>query len=210
MKRSYGQNCALATALDKIGERWTLLIARELLIGPRRYGDLLSNLQGIGTNLLADRLKHMQAQGLIEKTGQQYRLTALGHRLGPVIWQLVRFGLAFGVPEEPGYLSRPEWDSVALRALYMPERDIGLSGRYVLELGGTSNCVEKIGDDVRVTPGECADPRARVSLSKRCAQQLADGELTLDKGIRRRMVRISGSVDDARQLLHAFGLHAVE
>ena len=85
-KRSYQQNCALAYALDLLGERWTLLIVRELLIGPRRYGELLDNLTGIGTNLLADRLRELQAQGLIEKHGQRYELSEPGrlieHREG--------------------------------------------------------------------------------------------------------------------------------
>src|SRR2546421_12355412 len=66
-KRSYGQFEGLANALDAIGERWTLLLVRELLLGPRRYKDLLEGLPGIGTNLLARRLKELQWAGVIEK-----------------------------------------------------------------------------------------------------------------------------------------------
>jgi hypothetical protein len=67
-RRKYGQACDIARALDLGGERWTLLLARELITGPRSYGQLSSALPGIGTNLLADRLKQLEADGLIEKT----------------------------------------------------------------------------------------------------------------------------------------------
>src|SRR5919108_6323958 len=66
-KRSYNQYCAVARGLDVIGERWTLLLVRELLLGPKRYGDLLAAATGIGTNLLAERLREMEAGGLVEK-----------------------------------------------------------------------------------------------------------------------------------------------
>ena len=65
-KRSYGQYCGLAHALDLIGERWSLLVIRELMTGPKRYKDLLKRLPGIGTNLLAQRLKFQEEQGILE------------------------------------------------------------------------------------------------------------------------------------------------
>ena len=63
--RSYNQFCALAYALDTVGERWTLLIIRELLAGPRRFKDLLDGLPDISTNLLTERLKHLEQQGIL-------------------------------------------------------------------------------------------------------------------------------------------------
>ena len=66
-KRSYGQYCAVARGLDLIGDRWTLLIARDLLLGPKRYKDLLDGLPGIGTNLLAARLRELAGAGLVER-----------------------------------------------------------------------------------------------------------------------------------------------
>ncbi len=94
-KRSYDQNCALAIALDRVGERWTLLIVRELLIKPRRYGELLANLSGMGTNLLANRLQQLQEDGLIEKLAPEgghatYRLTADGWLLEEVVAAMIR------------------------------------------------------------------------------------------------------------------------
>ena len=67
-KRSYRQNCALALASDLVGERWSLLMIRDLLTGPKRYNELGQSLQGMGTNLLASRLKQLETAGIVEKT----------------------------------------------------------------------------------------------------------------------------------------------
>jgi DNA-binding HxlR family transcriptional regulator len=84
--KSYRQYCALARGLDVIGDRWVLLIVRELLNGPRRYGELTHGLPGIATNLLADRLRSMQARGLIAKTDDdRYELTDWGDGLHEVV-----------------------------------------------------------------------------------------------------------------------------
>lgn len=84
--RSYGQYCALARGLDVVGDRWVLLIVRELLNGPRRYGELTHGLPGIATNLLAERLRTMQANGLVAKTDDdRYQLTERGQGLREVV-----------------------------------------------------------------------------------------------------------------------------
>src|SRR3954452_20420759 len=107
MKRSYNQFCGLAKALDIVGERWTLLVVRNLLLGPRRYSDLLRELPGITTNLLAKRLKELEAMGILERTTlaspaqtEAYALSPLGEALEPAVMELARWGGAFmGVPE---------------------------------------------------------------------------------------------------------------
>src|SRR2546427_742794 len=90
-KRSYDQWCAVARSLDIVGERWTMLIVRDLLVGPKRYTDLLTGLPGIGTNLLAQRLRELEANGLVERAdlpppaaATVYRLTERGEALWPV------------------------------------------------------------------------------------------------------------------------------
>lgn len=97
--RSYGQYCALARAMDIVGERWTLLIVRELFAGDCRYSDLRDALPGIATNLLATRLRDLQGHGIVETyeaarpvRGVVYRLTPRGRQLGPVLKALVAFG----------------------------------------------------------------------------------------------------------------------
>jgi DNA-binding HxlR family transcriptional regulator len=97
--RSYHQFCGIAKALDVVGERWTLLIVRDLLIGPRRYGDLLGGLPGITTNLLAKRLRQLEELELVEKSRSLppasttlYRLTPAGRELEPVLLALGGWG----------------------------------------------------------------------------------------------------------------------
>ena len=90
--KSYGQYCVLARGLDVVGDRWVLLIVRELLTGSRRYGELVHGLPGIATNLLAERLRTMQANGLVAKTDDdRYQLTERGEGLRDVVFAIVRW-----------------------------------------------------------------------------------------------------------------------
>ncbi len=100
-RRNYNQNCPIARGLDVLGERWTLLILRELVGGPRRYGDLRAELPGIATNLLAERLKELQDAGLVDRTDLPapigrtvYTLSDMGwQRVLPVLQSIAWFGL---------------------------------------------------------------------------------------------------------------------
>ncbi len=206
MKRSYRQNCALAYGLDIVGERWTLLIVRELLIADKRYGELIENLPGIGTNLLADRLKEMEERGLVSRVGARYRLTDLGRGLEPVVHAIVRFGLMLNKPDDSSWLTRPEWDVVALRALYDAGLGGGIEGTHVIELNKSAFLIEKAGDEVRISPGDDDAAATRVSLSKATARRLGTGKLRLADAIRSGRVVIRGARRDARRLLAAFGL----
>jgi DNA-binding HxlR family transcriptional regulator len=100
-RRNYNQNCPIALGLDILGERWTLLILRELVGGPRRYGDLRAELPGIATNLLAERLKELQDAGLVDRADLPapigrtvYTLSDLGwQRVLPILQSVAWFGL---------------------------------------------------------------------------------------------------------------------
>jgi DNA-binding HxlR family transcriptional regulator len=114
--RSYGQRCPLARALDLIGERWTFLVIRELLLGPRRYTDLLDGLPGVGTNILAARLTALQAAGLVTKRtlpapapATVYELTDAGRELGPTVRSLSEWGERHGAPATDEQTVRPAW-----------------------------------------------------------------------------------------------------
>jgi DNA-binding HxlR family transcriptional regulator len=124
-RRSYAQYCGLSRALDVVGERWTLLVVRNLLLGPLRYSELLRGLPGITTNLLAKRLKEMEEHGLLERVraaagegGQAYRLTAVGRALEPAVHALGSWGWRWmGSPAADEHRSL-EWLMVALRRRY--------------------------------------------------------------------------------------------
>jgi DNA-binding HxlR family transcriptional regulator len=114
--KRYDQYCPIACALGLVGERWTLLVVRELMQGPKRYTDLVDQLPGIGTNILAARLKDLEAAGLVEKhklpppaASTVYELTVAGRNLRPVLHELARFGARLMGPPpldalEPGWL----------------------------------------------------------------------------------------------------------
>jgi DNA-binding HxlR family transcriptional regulator len=90
--KSYGQYCAIARSLDVVGDRWTLLIVRELLGGPRRYGDLQDGLPGIATNLLAERLRHLEQHAVVERDSRgTYKLTKWGQGLAEPVYALARW-----------------------------------------------------------------------------------------------------------------------
>ena len=118
-KRTYQQHCGLARALDVVGERWTLLIVRELLLGPKRYRELLERLDGLTTNLLARRLKEMEENGLIERNGRLYRLTPRGEQLETPILELGRWGLSLLVEQpRPEDRKDPSWALFAQKRHY--------------------------------------------------------------------------------------------
>lgn len=121
-RREYGQACGLAFALDIVGERWTLLIIRELLIRPARFNDLLDHLESIGPNLLSTRLRDLTKAGIVtsrqvpgDGRGREYALTPRGEELRPAILHLARWGL--GVPHSSSTETRPEWVALAIEAL---------------------------------------------------------------------------------------------
>ncbi|MFD9127903.1 winged helix-turn-helix transcriptional regulator, partial [Kitasatospora sp. NPDC059571] len=115
-RRSYDQYCAVARALDAVGERWSLLIVRELLGGPRRYTDLHADLPGVSTDILAARLKQLEAEGLVERRRLErpasafvYGLTERGLALGPVLDALATWGTPeLGAPR-PTDAVREHW-----------------------------------------------------------------------------------------------------
>jgi DNA-binding HxlR family transcriptional regulator len=121
--RSYGQYCSVAKALDVVGDRWTLLIVRELLArGPSRYTDIRSGLPGIATNLLADRLREMEAADLVSREDAPppvattlFRLTERGAALSAVIFELGRWGVPLMADHQPDDAFRGQWLRLPVR-----------------------------------------------------------------------------------------------
>jgi DNA-binding HxlR family transcriptional regulator len=123
--RSYGEYCALAKSLDVVGDRWTLLIVRELAIqGACRYTDLRNGLPGIATNLLADRLRELEQTGVISREDAPppiattlFRLTPRGEQLRPVLENLIRWGLPLMSEQEPNDAVRSHWLAWAIELM---------------------------------------------------------------------------------------------
>jgi DNA-binding HxlR family transcriptional regulator len=162
VKRSYGQYCAVARALDLIGERWTLLLVRELLLGPRRYTDLLRGLPGIGTNLLADRLRELEAAGLVARrtlpppaSSSVYELTQLGEGLRATVLELGRWGGR--LLGEPAGEMRPGWYVVSMTATFRPDAAAGLDETYELRVDDDAFALHVHDGTVDIVPPVRAD-----------------------------------------------------
>jgi DNA-binding HxlR family transcriptional regulator len=123
--RSYDEYCALARSLDVVGDRWTLLVVRELALkGPSRYTDLRAGLPGIATNLLADRLRDLERAGVIARAEAPppiattlFSLTPRGERLRPVLEELGRWGMPLMTEQKPTDAIRSHWLAWALELL---------------------------------------------------------------------------------------------
>jgi DNA-binding HxlR family transcriptional regulator len=118
--RSYGQFCALARALDVVGDRWTLLVIRELAARPCRFRDLTEGLPGIAPNLLAERLRLLIAEGVIsrDEATASYQLTDRGKELGGALKALVRWGIPLMLRGQDGDESRVHWLALAIGAIF--------------------------------------------------------------------------------------------
>ncbi|RSN54351.1 transcriptional regulator [Amycolatopsis sp. WAC 04182] len=141
--RSYGQYCGLARALDVVGDRWNLLIVRQLLIGPARYRELLDGLPGVATNLLADRLRDLENAGVVERqpaagtNAVVYALTEWGAGLREPIEGLVRWSTPLMTRGPDGDRFDAAWLVVALRALLSGESAVGRSSTIGIEVDGS-------------------------------------------------------------------------
>ena len=163
--RQYKQYCGVAKALDVVGERWTLLIVRDLLLGPRRYTDLRLALPGLTTNLLARRLRHLEEAGLIGRvalpppaSGEAYQLTQRGLELEPVVLALGRFGARYLAHRDPTDRVDLRWGLVSLRRRYLG----GLSGRLEIIAAGVPYTVDLYPD--RLTSRDGSGGRADVRI----------------------------------------------
>lgn len=141
VQRSYDQYCGLARSLDVIGDRWNLLLVRELLPGPRRFRDLAAALPGIATNLLTDRLRGLEADGVVERVlvdgASGYGLTSWGRELREPIEGLVRWATpVMATGPRPTDTFEARWLTVALPSV-MPARTSGASAVVGVEVDGT-------------------------------------------------------------------------
>ncbi len=189
-RRSYGQACNIARTLDLVGERWTLLLLRELATGPRSYGELEESLPGIGTNLLAARLKRLEADGLVERErapGMRrrriYRLTDRGRMIEPVLIEMVRFGIRSSLSGGPSDYSRPAWSVLSSRAVFRSDLAAGLDERYEFHVGDEVFHLGVSGGRPDNGPGSAPDAVVVAQMSDDTFNRVQNGELRMAQGI---------------------------
>jgi len=157
--RSYHQYCGLARGLDVIGDRWVLLIVRELLNGPRRYGELLDGLPGVATNLLAERLRGMQADGIVMRTGDdRYALTDWGEGLRDVVFAIGRWAYPLMGAQEPDEAFRSHWIAHPVAALFPGVDPARPELTIEVRCGETPMTVRSHEGRVTTEPGSAAAP----------------------------------------------------
>jgi DNA-binding HxlR family transcriptional regulator len=209
-RRSYDQYCSAARALDTVGDRWTLLIVRELLAGPRRYTDLHADLPGVSTDVLASRLKDMERDGLTTRrrlpppgAAYVYELTRRGRALLPVLEALGAWGAGELGERRPTDAVRAHWFALpllrALRAAGATEGIVEVrleEGDFHLHAGADEGPVYGDGP----APGE---PDARLVLDAGTCAALSRGELELRDAVRDGRVEVTGEGTAAKALKEA-------
>jgi len=199
MTRAYEQICGLARGLDIIGERWSLLIARELLLGPKRFTDLLDGLPGIPPSLLSQRLKELQSTGIVSKAflpppaaSSVYQLTDAGKALENILYALGRWGAQFGRKSRLSDAVRPEWILFALRSLFRPEAAAGAQASYELRL--PEGVFHATVDDGVLTagmgPGQT--PQLVLTSDRPTIMAVLTGRLAAKDAVRQGKVQIQG------------------
>lgn len=183
-RKSYGQFCGLARALDRIGDRWTLLIVRELLLGERSFRELEHALGGISPTLLTKRLAELAADGLLVRNGAprrskrvEYSLTDLGRSLEPLIIDLIRWGSRWMLVGPGDDRIDPRWAPLALRALL--EDQPSRPGCVHLDVDGVEVTVTGSTRGRLVEPGHEGRPHATVAASLPIVLAIAAGTIAL-------------------------------
>ena len=206
--RGYGQYCALAKALDVIGDRWTLLIVRELLArGPSRYTDIRNGLPGIATNLLVERLTGLEAAGLIVREAAPppiattlLRLTARGEALRDVVNAIGRWGGPLLASADPSDAVCSQWLALPIELHLRDRTPTRPPIRIELRMGGEPLVIETVDGTVRARLGRAEEPDGVITGPPRVVLALLMGKLTLANA-RRDGVRYQGASSALRRLV---------
>ncbi len=197
--RSYDQYCGLARSLEIVGDRWNLLIVRELLIAAARYRDLIDRLPGIATNLLADRLRGLEAAGVVERrlagegSAVEYTLTSWGAELREPIESLLRWSTPLMISGPAGGDSfRPEWLTLAVPALLDGRVKVRSAVTIGLVLGDQTLQLHATRSGFSVGPHVGRKLDASVSAGPACILGLAAGALSLDDARALGLVEVDG------------------
>jgi len=198
--RSYNQFCALASALDVVGDRWTLLIIRELLTGPRRFKDLLDGLPEISTNLLTERLKSLEQQGILCRRvlpppagSSVYELSPVGRAMKGAVLELGKWGSQF-MPPSCDEMALPSAGAMALaiQVFFHPEHARGVDETYELHLGKEVLQVQVQEDELQVQQGVDRRPDAVFRTEMPHFVGLFAGQIQPEEAIAGGLVQVEG------------------
>jgi DNA-binding HxlR family transcriptional regulator len=207
--RSYNQFCALALALDVIGERWTLLIIRELLAGPRRFKDLLSGLPDISTNLLSERLKQLEVQQIIQRRvlpppagSTVYELTEFGQGLETAVLELGKWGSRLLPPSLDG-LALPSLGAttLAIKAFFHPEQAHDINETFELHLGDEVLQVQVREGALQVQQGQSVKADVILHMEMGVFMGLFSGQLRPEAALSGKLLQVDGDPEGLKRFL---------
>jgi DNA-binding HxlR family transcriptional regulator len=214
--RTYGDRCGVARALDLVGERWALLIVRELLLGPKRFTDLRAGLPHVSPDVLSQRLRELERDGIVLRRklappagSRVYELTGRGLELEPVVLSLGRWGSS--APFPPGE-ARLGVDSaiLALRTLFDPSAADGLGASYELRFGDQRFHARVAEGRLEVARGSAEEPDATIETDTGTLSALLWHGRRLPEALRSGDIEIEGSRPVVERFLRLFPLPAAD
>ena len=214
-KRSYSEACGVARALDIVGERWALMVVREMLLGPKRFTDIRTGLPGLSPDVLAQRLRELEAAGVVRKrtlpppaASQVYELTPAGRALEPVLIALGRWGGVNAPPPPEGQGMSFDAHLVSLRTLFEPHLAEGLDTTVQLVLGDERFRAKVADGELELERGEEPPPAATIDTDAGTLIDIAHGRLALGEALEADRIEISGDSAAAVRFLGLFPLPA--
>jgi len=214
-QRTYGDRCGIARALDVVGERWALLVVRELLLGPKRFTDLRAGLPHVSPDVLSQRLRELERAGVLQRAtlpppaaSRVYELTARGRELEPLVLELGRWGSRAPVPDAGDAGLGPDAAILALKTLFDAAAAHGLSAEYELRLDGHRFRVSVVDGRLDAARGGTTQPDATIETGPETLSALLWHGRRLSAAQRAGEVTIQGSRPAATRFLGLFPLPA--
>lgn len=203
----YQQYCGLARALDVVGDRWTLLIVRELILGPRRFTDLIDGLPGISRNLLTERLRALERDGIIARqvlpppaARQVYELTGDGRDLADAMVPLVAWGAGRLGARQPAESFRPRWAALAMATFADRKAAKGVCETYQYLVGRAAFHYTIDDGSIQLHDGQAQNPAATVTTDERTWADLASGKTTASSAAATGALTLTGDPQAAARL----------
>jgi DNA-binding HxlR family transcriptional regulator len=208
-KRTYGDQCGVARALDILGERWALLVVRELLFGPKRFTDLRAGLPNLGPDVLSQRLRDLEGAGLLLRrvldppaAAQVYELTERGRELEPVLIELGRWGTSVPFPEDAVF--GPDSMVLAMKTVFDPARAGDLAAGYELRLGSDRFAIEVHDGEIDLRRGALEEPELTLEVEVGVLAELLWRGRSLDASMAAGEIKLEGSKRSAARFLGLF------
>ena len=203
----YQQYCPLARTLDAVGDRWTLLIVRELMAGPRRFTDLLDGLPGVSRNLLTERLRALERDGIIARQDlpppaarQVYDLTDDGQDLADAMLPLAAWGVRRMGDRTPGDSFRARWPALPMATFADREAARGVSETYQYLVGRAAFHFTVDDGSIGLHDGQAEDPAVVLTTDEKTWADIATGKITASSAAAAGKLTVTGDAQATKRL----------